>query len=234
MFEREHHRRIARVLEALDPEMLGLNHCLFGRGTAMALRYGEYRESIDIDFLVSDGAGYRNLRQGLTGPDGLRSITRDGQTLQVMREVRADQYGIRTMLEVDTEQIKFEIVLEGRIELEAPGRHDQVCGIATLTPLDMLTSKLLANSDRWADDSTFSRDLIDLAMMKPPRALLRRAIDKAAQAYGTSIEADLAKAVTQLLEREGRLERCMKALSMTLTKAQLWQRIKAVARASSR
>jgi hypothetical protein len=29
----------------------------------------------------------------------------------------------------------------------------------------MVTSKLLANADQWADASFFSRDVIDLAMM---------------------------------------------------------------------
>ncbi|MGZ3426818.1 MAG: nucleotidyl transferase AbiEii/AbiGii toxin family protein, partial [Caldimonas sp.] len=48
MFEREHHRRIAAILQALDAELLAASHCLFGGGTAMALRYGEYRESVDI------------------------------------------------------------------------------------------------------------------------------------------------------------------------------------------
>ncbi|MGZ5132535.1 MAG: nucleotidyl transferase AbiEii/AbiGii toxin family protein, partial [Caldimonas sp.] len=46
-FEREHHRRIAAILQALDAELLAASHCLFGGGTAMALRYGEYRESVD-------------------------------------------------------------------------------------------------------------------------------------------------------------------------------------------
>jgi hypothetical protein len=41
LFEREHHCRIAAVLEALDAERLLANECLFGGGTAMALRYGE-------------------------------------------------------------------------------------------------------------------------------------------------------------------------------------------------
>ena len=72
----------------------------------------------------------------------------------------------------DTE-IKFEIVLEARIELELPGPEDRIEDVATLTPLDMAASKLLANSDRWADDSVFSRDIIDLAMMKPGASLLR-------------------------------------------------------------
>ena len=51
----------------------------------------------------------------------------------------------------------------------------------------MATSKLLANSDRWMDDGVFSRDLIDLAMMAPALPLLRQAVAKAEQAYGTSI-----------------------------------------------
>lgn len=62
MFERPHHRRIAQILLALDAQHLRDRHCLFGGGTAMALRYGEYRESVDIDFLVSDVASYRELR----------------------------------------------------------------------------------------------------------------------------------------------------------------------------
>jgi nucleotidyltransferase AbiEii toxin of type IV toxin-antitoxin system len=32
-------------------------------GTAIAFRYGEYRESLDLDFPVSDRDGYRALRQ---------------------------------------------------------------------------------------------------------------------------------------------------------------------------
>ena len=50
MFERPHHQRIAQVLRALDGSLLRENNCLFGGGTAIALRYGEYRESVDIVF----------------------------------------------------------------------------------------------------------------------------------------------------------------------------------------
>ena len=74
-----------------------------------------------------------------------------------------------------------------------PGPAYLVCGVATLTPLDAAASKLLANSDRWRDDGVLSRDLIDLAMMAPPKALLRQAIAKAEGVYGPSIEGDLRK-----------------------------------------
>ncbi|MEJ8851428.1 nucleotidyl transferase AbiEii/AbiGii toxin family protein [Variovorax rhizosphaerae] len=226
MFERPHHARVAEVLAALDGPFLLANGCLFGGGTAMALRYGEYRESVDIDFLVSDIDGYRVLRQRLTGKEGLANIARKGASLNQLREVRADQYGIRTAVGVDGVAIKFEIVLEARIELASPGPDDMQCGVATLSPLDMATSKLLANSDRWADDAVFSRDLIDLAMMQPGAKLLKQAREKAMVAYGESIDTDLARAIGKLLTREGRLERCMQMMQMTVPPALLRQRIK--------
>ncbi len=229
MFERPHHRRIATILQALDADALLANACLFGGGTAMALRFGEYRESVDIDFMVSRVDGYRQLRQRLMGPEGLRAITRPGQVLNPSREMRADQYGVRTLLQVEGADIKLEIVLEARIELEAPCPDDRLCGVATLTPLDMATSKLLANSDRWRDDAVLSRDLIDLAMMAPPKKLLRRALDKARAAYGDNVVADLAKAIENLRERPHRLDQCMKAMAMTtVSKAALWSRIRAL------
>lgn len=226
MFEKLHHQRIGAVLLALDAPLLRACHCLFGGGTAMALRYGEYRESVDIDFLVSDIDGYRQLREKMTGAEGVQAIARAGSTLTALREVRADQYGIRTIVEADGVGIKFEIVLEGRISLEAPGDDDQIAGIATLTPLDMAAGKLLANSDRWADDSVYSRDLIDLAMMQPKARLLAQAKSKAAGAYGASIDADLKRAGTRLLEREGRLAQCMEAMRMAAAPALVRQRIK--------
>ena len=65
MFERPHHRRIATILQALDADALLANACLFGGGTAMALRFGEYRESVDIGFLVR--------RQGRLSAGGARA-----------------------------------------------------------------------------------------------------------------------------------------------------------------
>lgn len=231
MFKRQQHNRIAQVLYALNGRTLLEQRCLFAGGTVIAMRYGEYRESVDIDFLVSDAGCYRNLRERLTGPQGIQTIVREGVIpLTQTREMRADQYGIRTMLLVDNQPIKFEIVREGRIEIAPPSATDEVCGIATLTPLDMATSKLLANSDRWNDDGVFSRDLIDLAMMSPPLPLLRTAVSKAEQAYGESILRDLAKAIDALQNRNGWLERCMQVMAVSLPKAQLWQKVRALRR----
>lgn len=231
MFERPHHQRIAHVLAALDGELLRSHGCLFGGGTCMALRYGEYRESVDMDFLVSDADGYRELRHRLTGPQGLNTLVKAGALpLETPGDVRADQYGIRTWVRMDGHPIKFEIVREARIELSPPGPADTVCGVATLTPLDLAASKLLANSDRFADDGVFSRDVIDLAMMGLRLPALRQALAKAEQAYGTAVARDLAKAIDRLQQRPNWLERCMQAMNIGLPRAVLWQKVRALRR----
>ncbi|MDB5957817.1 MAG: hypothetical protein JWP60_4425 [Ramlibacter sp.] len=230
-FERPHHQRIARVLESLDGSLLLAHRCLFAGGTVIALRYGEYRESVDVDFLVSEIAHYRELRTALTGAAGLAAIAKAGKHQLVQAaEIRADQYGVRTRVAVDGQPIKLEIVHEGRIALEEPGAGDAVCGVPSLTPLDMATSKLLANSDRWPDDGVFSRDLIDLAMMQPALALLRKAVAKAEGAYGSAILRDLARAIGRMEQRRGWLERCIHAMAMTDPPAVVWQRVRRLAR----
>ena len=227
MFTRLHHQAVAQVLHSLNGELLGEHDCLFGGGTVIAMRYGEYRESVDIDFLVSSRTGYRELRQ--LARNGLGPLFRDSTLpFAPLRDVRIDQYGIRSMLEVVGKEIKFEIILEGRIGLIAPGPDDMVCGIATLTPLDMATSKLLANADRWYDDGAFNRDLIDLAMMQPARKLLDAAVTKAQEAYGNAIQDELAKAIDRVENRSEWLERCMEAMTMTIPKAVLWKHIRAL------
>lgn len=227
MFERPHHRRVAAVLDALDADFFAANRCYFGGGTAIALRYGEYRESVDVDFIVSDVAGYRAVRQRAAGATGVLALARPGALLRQLREVRADQYGVRTLVAVnDDVAIKLEIVLEARISLEQPDDEDRVGAVSCLTPLDMATCKLLANSDRWADDAVHSRDVIDLAMMNAPRPLLQAATKKAELAYGDAVVRDLTRAIAALRDRRGRLEACMAALQMTSPRALVWKRLK--------
>jgi hypothetical protein len=231
LFDRPHHRDVALVLQSLDAQALSRRQCYFGGGTAMALRYGEYRESVDIDFVVSDLAGYRELRQMLGNTHGLQPIVREGMKVELAREIRKDQYGIRTQVRSGESTIKFEIVLEARIDLAAPGDEDSICGVRTLAPIDLAAEKLLANADRWRADEVYSRDIIDLAMMRADRKLLEAACAKAEAAYGESVRRSLAQAVEMLKDRRGRLEQCMTALSIEpITKAQLWQAIRQVAR----
>ncbi len=227
MFNRPHHQRIAQLLQALDGEQFRACHCLFGGGTVIALRYGEYRESVDVDFLVSDIDGYRQLRQLIRESNSLAPLFRGKQLIfGLTRDIRVDQYGIRTSVDVFGVAIKFEIVFEARMALGMPEKTDVVCGVPTLTVVDMAASKLLANSDRGQDDGVFCRDVIDLAMMNLPARPLRLAVAKAELAYGNAVLVDLEKTILRLAEKNALLDRCMQAMAVTVPKAVLWQRIR--------
>lgn len=231
MFERPHHQRIARILESLDAGVLRQHGCWFGGGTAIALRLGEFRESADIDFLVSDADGYRALRQRLRGATGLGPLLRaDAAPLPFTREMRIDQYGMRAFVDIGPVPVKFEIVNEGRIAFEPPAPNDVVCGVATLSLADLAASKLLANADRWRDDSVFSRDAIDLAFMDLPPRRLAPAFRKAMDAYGADVATDLERALGALRGREGWLARCVAALSIREPSAAVVQRLRALGR----
>jgi len=228
MFTRPHHQRIAKVLESLDTDLLKRHNCLFAGGTAIALGYGEYRESVDIDFLVSDLASYRYLRNSVR-EQGLQALMKSTDAGQLQTsDVRSDHYGIRTKVFVEGKPIKFEIVLEGRIGLAKPGKKDSVLGVATLTKLDMAASKLLANSDRGLDRGVHCRDVIDLAMLNLSMSEFSEATTKAQVAYGEAILKDLAKVIDRLGEANGLLEHCMKAMDVSVPRALLWQNISKV------
>ncbi|HET6588049.1 MAG TPA: nucleotidyl transferase AbiEii/AbiGii toxin family protein [Oleiagrimonas sp.] len=230
-FEHPHHRRIGQVLASLDAARLRECACWFGGGTAIALRQGEYRESVDMDFMVSEQAGYRDLRHRLMAAGNLAPITRAGcAPIALEREIRADRYGIRMFVLVEKVPIKFEIVNEGRIQFDVPGRADKVCGVYTLSRTDLAASKFLANADRWPDDSVFSRDVIDLAMLDMPPRQLAPALRKAWEAYGATVVTDMRRALDTLRDRPGRLERCIKALSIALPPAAVQQRLRSLAR----
>ena len=72
------------MLQALDDAFLQRHHCYFGGGTAIVLRRGEYRESADIDFLVSDIAAYRELRKQLQDPQMLEQLFGIGRVMHAI------------------------------------------------------------------------------------------------------------------------------------------------------
>ena len=223
MFRRLHHQGVAEVLSRLDAPLLAEHNCWFGGGTAIVLAHGEFRESVDIDFLVSDQQSYRQLRQ-MVRDQGLHALaTRE---LELGRTPSVDGYGVRTSVLVAGVAIKFEIIHEGRLDLDTPSSGDEICGVRHLTRTDQVATKLLANDDRWADTSTFSRDLIDLAMMKPDTAALHAGARKAVDAYGKTVGESLNKAVTYLQDRPQRLDESIRALKIDVPRAAVWQSIR--------
>ena len=223
MYKRPHHQRIQKVLESLDAQLLLKHLCLFSGGTAISLALGEYRESVDIACMVSSVDGYRELRSIVSSEGVTALMTR---ALPLKREVKIDQYGIRCALDVDNDRpIKFEIVFEGRLQLADPLPEDRIDGVWALAMEDKVATKLMANSDRWADDAVWSRDLVDLAMLTHGGKADPAGVAKAVRAYGDGVLRDFEKARARLLERDKRLTACMKRMGMTVAEADLRAKI---------
>lgn len=231
MFERPHHQRIHEVLLSLDAAMLRERRCYFGGGTAIVMQRDEYRESLDVDFMVSDLDGYRALRRELQNNDTLARFFGVGRgPLLNLPQLRADQYGIRTQLPLKPTPIIFEIVFEARIAFDTSGPQDQIAGVATLTMVDLVASKLLANVDRWADDGVLSRDIIDLAMLQAAPKTWMAALEKAEDAYGATVLKALSAARGRLMDDPKRLARCIEALKISTPQALLYQRLASLPR----
>lgn len=211
LYKRRRHQLIARVLDKLDARLFRDQRCYFGGGTAIALLHGEYRESNDLDFVVSDWPSYREIRQRVAR-DGLETLGRD---LHVARTARMDRYGIRGAYVEDGVPIKFEIVHEGRIDLADPLPDERIGDIAVLSLVDQYATKYLANDDRWADPAVHSRDIIDIAMIGASVELRTAGRCKASGAYGASVRQAETAAVSRLIDRPEYRRNCLDALQIS-------------------
>lgn len=217
-YSRPRHRAVAQVLNRLNARVLTQSKCYFGGGTRIALELNEYRESEDIDFICSDLAGYRTLRATIDNRSLGALLPKSRSDVPLLREVRADQYGIRTIVGVQGEPVKFEIILEARIQVAA-----MTVGPIPVPVLDWrscFAEKWLANADRWNDKAVLSRDAIDLAFMLSAWSIndALAGAELAIGAYGEAIGRAARGASTKLLEDVAYRRQCAKTLAITDTK----------------
>ncbi|MEL7330943.1 MAG: nucleotidyl transferase AbiEii/AbiGii toxin family protein [Cyanobacteria bacterium J06560_2] len=179
------HNQILRVLQTLNYEFLESCQAYFGGGTMLALAYGEYRLSRDIDFLCPYGKSFSYLRREIHshGYDALFN-KKEREHIQLLRDIRTSRDGIRFTVQLEESVFKVEIVAEGRIALDQPIFPDW-SPVNCLSLVDQIAEKLLANGDRWPDTSVDSRDLIDLAVLRLKTPFPERALEKAEAAYPT-------------------------------------------------
>lgn len=215
-FRRASHQIVAQVLRALDARLLLNAECYFGGGTQLALTYGEYRESRDIDFLCSSRAGFRQLRE-CVAQESLGAIVR--HPLQLAREVRADREGIRTFFAVGDTRVKFEILLEGRMDLR--GALDQKLEVPVLSLDVAVAEKFLANTDRGLDASTLGRDLIDLAFLAANlgKQALQPGLQSAEEVYGAAVRRYLDLSLTAFQKNRTRSAAWIESLRVSDTGA---------------
>lgn len=183
-YARREHEIIVDLLEHMDHGRLARTKCFFGGGTAIVLKYGEYRRSLDIDFLCSDGDGYREIRNDIVSQGATALFPSEAR---VARDPRLDQYGIRLQLVYRGQPVKFEIVREVRISVT--GDLDAVLKVPTLSLEDMFAEKLRANADRCYDRAVGYRDALDLGkLVQGHGEIPKPSIEKAEAAYGADIQ----------------------------------------------
>jgi hypothetical protein len=210
MLKKDHHKRILTLLNKMDAAVLLKNHCYFGGGTAIALQLNEFRLSVDVDLICDSAEGYRAIR-GMVETNSLGQIFK--KDIELAREVRKDQYGIRTAILIDGVPIKFEIVREDRISLSNPEFVDGI-PVPLVSKYDLFTLKLLANDDRGLDVSNSSRDLIDLAVMKSAWGDIPKGVwEKVEDVYGNKIHSHYDKC-RALLADDHYLSKCLKEMEM--------------------
>lgn len=210
-YVRQRHVFVNEILSCLNADFLLSSRCYFGGGTRIVLELGEYRESAGIDFLCSERNGYRALRSTIS-ETSLGEIA--AAPIAFARDIRGDQYGIRTVLEAHGQRIKFEILNEARIDLS--GEVIERMHIPCLDRLCCFAEKLLANHDRWRDDSASSRDAVDLGFMVNGWGIgdFVAGARRAREAYGDGIEESIRAAAQKLLADKMHFRKCVDALAV--------------------
>ena len=209
VFGKPEHKIIAETLGLMDRDFLTATRCWFGGDTAIVMKLGEYRRSLDLDFLCADAGGYRELRTRASEL-GVRAFF--PEPVEAVRDFQIDQYGLRTVVSLNGQPIRFEVVREGRIDLR--GHFDEDLGIPALVPADMFAEKLLANADRCQDRAVAYRDAFDLGMLvKAYGQIPTEALLKAQAAYGPDIERKITWVVAKLRD-QGELHDAAEALQM--------------------
>ena len=208
-YRRPEHANIVALLASMDADWLLANKCYFGGGTATVLSLGEYRRSLDVDFLCDDGDGYRVIRSAVT-ERGVRALF--GGEATSPREFRIDQYGVRGVVVWNGQPIKVEVIREARIALT--GAIEPHFAVPVLSLADQVAEKLLANADRGLDRAIGYRDAIDLGMLVGQAGPLpETAVAKATKAYGADIGRK-AERVLQVLSKSAEVRYAAATLDM--------------------
>lgn len=209
MYDVARHDQILVILNSIDRDFFSDMGIYLGGGTHIALRYGEYRQSRGIDFVCA-AEGYRALRERVV-KYGAGKIFRCTDDISLEREMRMDQYAMRQAIKLDGVTVELKISRETRFRLGMPECVD-LCPVECISLVDCITQKLLANADRWDDETSALRDLIDLAVLRSHRPIPRSAMATADGAYPVRIP--LVRALERFQDDLAYRDRCFDALEI--------------------
>ncbi len=217
--KKELYSAITVIFNNLNYELLADCQVYLGGGTLVNLQHGQFRYSQDLDFLCNSDGFYR-LRERIVNSQN-NYIFQANEVIQVSN-ARIDRYAIRFPVRVILDNInqneiaiKVEIVVEETLPIDA-AIYPEGIKVPCLNAIDLVAAKLLANYDRWLDKSKYSRDLIDLAVIRTKGKLPESAFDKATAAYrlSNSIETSLIEAINWFQSLPEYREQCYRQLQI--------------------
>lgn len=203
MPKEQHHRCLRTLARSLNTPFLTLNGCVLSGAAPIVLSLGEYRLAASLSLSCFTVDGYRHVREAISqdslGPIFFRPI-------ELARPVRADRFGIRTYVIVESTPIHFELVKEDRFN--RANLAGTLGTVPTLSRSDMFVERLLANADHYGGSTTISKPIVDLAMMVANWGAIPADAWKRAQgAYGPSVTQAYADGVMMLRDADKR-SRC--------------------------
>jgi nucleotidyltransferase AbiEii toxin of type IV toxin-antitoxin system len=206
----KHHQIIGSALSNFNADFFCEHNIVFGGGTRIALELGEFRESVDIDFLCPDKKSYRVVREQVTNIS-LGHLVKE--EFKYLRDIRADRDAVRTVIAYQGINIKVEFISCDNYDLSA--KID-----TTLFPVPFLDhascfyTKLLANADRKLIEPF--KDIFDiLAMFDAWGPIPELAIILAESHYGKKvIIPDLIKSLNHMIAKPDNYTRSAAVLKM--------------------
>lgn len=204
------HQIIESALNEFNADFFCANNIVFGGGTRIALELGEFRESVDIDFLCPNRDSYRAVREQVMNTTLGLLVKKD---FTYVRDIRADRDAVRTIISHKGIKIKLEFVSFDNYDLKS-------CFDTTKFPVPFLDktscfyTKLLANADRKLVSPY--KDILDIiAMYKAWGNIPNEAIKLAENRYGKKvIVPSLIESINALIKNEKEYEKVAKGLKM--------------------
>lgn len=206
----KHHQIIESALSNFNADFFCEHNIIFGGGTRIALELGEFRESVDIDFLCPDKKSYRVVREQVSNTS-LGLLVKD--EFKYLRDIRADRDAVRTVIAYQGINIKVEFISCDNYDLSAI-TDTALFPVPFLDHTSCFYTKLLANADRKLVEPF--KDIFDiLAMFDAWGAIPELAIILAESHYGKKvIIPDLIKSLNHIIAKPDKYTHSAEGLKM--------------------
>lgn len=204
--KKEYFKKVKRFIKNLQEKIFLENQIYFGGGSAIALKYDEFRFSKDLDFLSSSKNGFYQLKNRIR-EDGISYLLKNEELIKVI-DCKTNNYKITILLEMEETPLKIEIL--HTLDFKIEGDFNKELNIPQLSINDMFAQKISACIDRGLDKNTYGRDLLDLCVLLDKNKTINNdVLDNIENIYGKNFYKTLLQVYEMLILDEKYYEECL-------------------------